>query len=128
VRAPARRQAAAPPARPARRHPATRAYRRVARGGRVRSRDNCLLTPSRAASFQFFETFSYLPPLDDAAVAKQVDYITRNGWVPCLEFADADKAYVSDTNTIRMQKTNCYQVRGRRREGGARKKKAGGER
>jgi len=26
---------------------------------------------------QFFETFSYLPPLDDAAVAKQVDYITR---------------------------------------------------
>ncbi|GAB2232917.1 hypothetical protein Droror1_Dr00011985 [Drosera rotundifolia] len=33
-----------------------------------------------------FETFSYLPPLDDVALAKEVDYLLRNGWVPCLEF------------------------------------------
>ena len=50
-----------------------------------------------------------MPPLDDAAVAKQVDYITRNGWVPGLEFADPEIAYVADTNASRIAITNCYQ-------------------
>ena len=36
--------------------------------------------PRPPSPLRFFETFSYLPPLDDAAVARQVDYITRNGW------------------------------------------------
>ena len=58
---------------------------------------------------KFFETFSYLPPLSDADIAKQVDYITRNGWVPALEFADPEHAYVSHVNTIRMQRTSTYQ-------------------
>jgi hypothetical protein len=44
--------------------------------------------------YRFFETFSYLPPLRGDEIGKQVDYITGNGWVPCLEFADPDKAYV----------------------------------
>jgi ribulose-bisphosphate carboxylase small chain len=34
--------------------------------------------------FRFFETFSYLPPLSDEQIAKQVDYIVNNGWVPTL--------------------------------------------
>jgi hypothetical protein len=54
------------------------------------------------ASCRFFETFSYLPPLDDAAISKQVDYIIRQGWIPCLEFADADHAYVKNDSTIRF--------------------------
>lgn len=29
----------------------------------------------------------------------QVDYITRNGWTPCLEFSEADQAYVKDNFT-----------------------------
>jgi len=58
---------------------------------------------------RFFETFSYLPPLSDADTAKQVDYITRNGWVPALEFADPEHAYVSNENCIRMQTTSGYQ-------------------
>ena len=29
---------------------------------------------------------SYLPPLNADAIAKQVDYILRNGWIPCIEF------------------------------------------
>jgi len=33
-----------------------------------------------------FETLSYLPPLSDHAIMKQIDYMLRNGWVPCLEF------------------------------------------
>ena len=51
---------------------------------------------------RFFETFSFLPPLDDAAIAKQVDYIIRQGWIPALEFAEADLAYVKNDSTIRF--------------------------
>ncbi|XP_006842277.2 ribulose bisphosphate carboxylase small chain SSU5A, chloroplastic [Amborella trichopoda] len=35
---------------------------------------------------QRFETLSYLPPLNKKALAKEVDYLIRNGWIPCLEF------------------------------------------
>jgi len=51
---------------------------------------------------KYFETLSYLPPLSDEAIAKQVDYITRNGWTPCLEFSEADGAYVKDVFTSRL--------------------------
>ncbi|CAL0321667.1 unnamed protein product [Lupinus luteus] len=33
-----------------------------------------------------FETLSYLPPLSTESLAKEVDYLLKNGWVPCLEF------------------------------------------
>ncbi|CAI9272366.1 unnamed protein product [Lactuca saligna] len=33
-----------------------------------------------------YETLSYLPPLSDAALSKEIDYLLRNKWVPCLEF------------------------------------------
>jgi ribulose-bisphosphate carboxylase small chain len=33
-----------------------------------------------------FETLSYLPPLTKEQAAKQVEYIIRSGWIPCLEF------------------------------------------
>ena len=34
-----------------------------------------------------FETFSYLPPLTDAQISKQVDMIIPKGLSPCLEFS-----------------------------------------
>ena len=34
-----------------------------------------------------FETLSYLPPLSETSLAKEVDYLLANGWVPCLEFS-----------------------------------------
>ncbi len=49
-----------------------------------------------------FETFSYLPPLTSDQIARQVDYIVGNGWVPCLEFSDASQAYVSSPSTVRF--------------------------
>lgn len=49
-----------------------------------------------------FETFSYLPPLSDDQIARQVDYIVNNGWTPCLEFSEAEHAYVSSATTVRM--------------------------
>ncbi|CAJ1941833.1 unnamed protein product [Sphenostylis stenocarpa] len=33
-----------------------------------------------------FETLSYLPPLSDESIAKEIDYMIRKGWIPCLEF------------------------------------------
>nr|GEW63315.1 hypothetical protein [Tanacetum cinerariifolium] len=33
-----------------------------------------------------FETLSYLPPLTDDSIAKEIDYMMKKGWVPCLEF------------------------------------------
>ena len=42
-----------------------------------------------------FETFSFLPPLSDAAIAKQIQYLLTNGWTPCLEFEDSEHAYCS---------------------------------
>jgi hypothetical protein len=49
-----------------------------------------------------FETFSFLPPLSDGEIARQVDYIVANGWTPCLEFADIDHAYVQDKSQLRF--------------------------
>jgi ribulose bisphosphate carboxylase small subunit len=33
-----------------------------------------------------FETLSYLPPLTEEQLAKEVEYLIRKGWIPCLEF------------------------------------------
>ncbi|KAL9666634.1 hypothetical protein QQ045_000969 [Rhodiola kirilowii] len=33
-----------------------------------------------------YESLSYLPPLTEAGLAKEIDYLLRNNWVPCLEF------------------------------------------
>ncbi|XP_056865578.1 ribulose bisphosphate carboxylase small subunit, chloroplastic 2 isoform X2 [Raphanus sativus] len=41
-----------------------------------------------------FETLSYLPDLSDVELAKEVDYLLRNKWIPCVEF-DTDLCTVS---------------------------------
>ncbi|KAL8268608.1 hypothetical protein R6Q59_002406 [Mikania micrantha] len=33
-----------------------------------------------------YETLSYLPTLTQEQLGKEVDYLLRSGWVPCLEF------------------------------------------
>ncbi|KAB1204251.1 Ribulose bisphosphate carboxylase small chain, chloroplastic [Morella rubra] len=33
-----------------------------------------------------FEALSYLPPLSDDSIAKEIDYMIKKGWIPCLEF------------------------------------------
>ncbi|THF60638.1 ribulose bisphosphate carboxylase small subunit [Pseudothauera rhizosphaerae] len=35
-----------------------------------------------------FETFSYLPPMDDAALRRQVAYIVARGWSPAVEHCE----------------------------------------
>ena len=36
--------------------------------------------PRSAPWCRMFETFSFLPPLSDGEISRQVDYIVRNGW------------------------------------------------
>ncbi|KAK3236583.1 hypothetical protein CYMTET_53284 [Cymbomonas tetramitiformis] len=45
---------------------------------------------------KFFETLSFLPPLSDAEVAKQIDYIVGRGWCPCIEFSETETALTLD--------------------------------
>jgi len=49
---------------------------------------------------KFFETFSFLPPLTDDQVSKQVDYIVNNGWTPCVEFEAAETSYATPSTIL----------------------------
>jgi len=55
---------------------------------------------------KFFETLSFLPPLTDDQIARQVDYIINSGWVPCLEFSEASHAYVNEIFNVRFGNTS----------------------
>ncbi|XP_054786916.1 ribulose bisphosphate carboxylase small subunit, chloroplastic-like [Prosopis cineraria] len=50
-------------------------------GGRV----SCMLVWPTVGKKKF-ETLSYLPPLSKESLLKEVEYLLRMGWVPCLEF------------------------------------------
>ncbi|KAI3934600.1 hypothetical protein MKX01_022102 [Papaver californicum] len=63
-------------------------------GGRV----NCMqVWPP--TGLKKFETLSYLPPLTIEQLSKEVDYLLRNGWVPCLEFDARGFVYREHGNT-----------------------------
>eukprot|EP00242_Pyramimonas_sp_CCMP2087_P000677 CAMPEP_0198229802 /NCGR_PEP_ID=MMETSP1445-20131203/114309_1 /TAXON_ID=36898 /ORGANISM="Pyramimonas sp., Strain CCMP2087" /LENGTH=126 /DNA_ID=CAMNT_0043910277 /DNA_START=140 /DNA_END=520 /DNA_ORIENTATION=+ len=49
---------------------------------------------------KFFETLSFLPPLSQQDIAKQIQYIVGKGWTPCLEFAAPEVAMTVDTSTF----------------------------
>ncbi|WP_218080774.1 ribulose bisphosphate carboxylase small subunit [Anthocerotibacter panamensis] len=38
-----------------------------------------------------YETFSYLPPLTDAQIAKQIQYILDKGYIPAVEFNESSE-------------------------------------
>ena len=59
---------------------------------------------------RFFETFSFLPPLTNDQIARQVDYVVNNGWTPCLEFSLAETAYTADTFTVRLSGVSAVSV------------------
>jgi ribulose-bisphosphate carboxylase small chain len=58
--------------------------------------------PSPPLLAEFFETFSFLPPLTGEQISKQVDFFIKNGLTPCLEFSEAQFAYVSSEDSIRF--------------------------
>jgi len=42
-----------------------------------------------------FETLSYLPQLSNDEIRKQIDYIIKNHWTPCLEMSDDGDIYLN---------------------------------
>ncbi|CAN0876139.1 Ribulose bisphosphate carboxylase small subunit, chloroplastic [Linum grandiflorum] len=40
-----------------------------------------------------FETLSYLPPLSQESIAREIDYMLTKGWIPCLEFDQVGYVY-----------------------------------
>jgi ribulose-bisphosphate carboxylase small chain len=74
---------------------------------------NAVLGAEHSTAFssrRMFETFSYLPPLSDDQIARQVDYIVNNGYTPCLEFSMPEDAYVSSQNAVRFGAVSCVSV------------------
>merc|ERR1719236_176143 len=42
-----------------------------------------------------YETLSYLPPMDNTQIEKQIRYMIANGWAPALEFSDDGDVYLN---------------------------------
>ena len=40
-----------------------------------------------------FETFSYLPAMDQERIRKQVEYIVKKGWNPAIEHTEPENAF-----------------------------------
>ncbi|TVT97948.1 hypothetical protein EJB05_56774 [Eragrostis curvula] len=57
-------------------------FGRVSNGGRIRCMQVWPVENNKK-----FETLSYLPPLTTEDLLKQVEYLLRSNWVPCLEFS-----------------------------------------
>ena len=75
-----------------------------------------------------YETLSYLPPLSDAQISRQIQYIINQGYIPAIEFnetADPKECYwtlwklplfsatttqevLNEVQACRSQYSNCY--------------------
>merc|ERR1712232_690921 len=42
-----------------------------------------------------YETLSYLPQLSNDQIKKQIDFIIKNHWTPCLEMSDDGNIYLN---------------------------------
>ncbi|CAM0944425.1 unnamed protein product [Alopecurus aequalis] len=51
-----------------------------------------------------FETLSYLPPLSTEALLKQVDFLIRSKWVPCLEFSKV----INEVEEVKKEYPDAY--------------------
>lgn len=54
-----------------------------------------------------FETLSYLPDLTEVELAKEVDYLIRNKWIPCVEF---ELEVINPTMTICILQYYLYKL------------------
>ncbi|KAK1290291.1 hypothetical protein QJS10_CPB18g00199 [Acorus calamus] len=62
------------------------------------SRTHCMKTWNPIDNKKF-EALSYLPPLTDESIAKEVDYMLSKGWIPCLEFDEVGHVYRTNSRT-----------------------------
>ncbi|KAJ4772649.1 Ribulose bisphosphate carboxylase small chain [Rhynchospora pubera] len=47
----------------------------------------------KVTCMQKFETLSYLPDLSPEELLKQIEYLIRSNWIPCLEFSKVGFVY-----------------------------------
>ncbi|RCV18576.1 hypothetical protein SEVIR_3G319300v4 [Setaria viridis] len=73
---------------PVSRRSSSSGFGNVSNGGRIR----CMQVWP-AEGNKKFETLSYLPPLSTDEVLKQIDYLIRKNWIPCLEFSKIGFVY-----------------------------------
>ncbi|CAN6843371.1 unnamed protein product [Brassica oleracea] len=55
-------------------------------GGRINCMKVIHISYTQNKLMKKFETLSYLPGLTDVEIAKEIDYLIRNKWTPCIEF------------------------------------------
>ena len=67
----------------------------------VNSKTNNCMMVWKPHGNKMFETFSYLPPLTDNEIEKQIQHLLDNNWVPCIEFEDKFHAY-ADSHGIHL--------------------------
>jgi ribulose-bisphosphate carboxylase small chain len=54
-----------------------------------------------------YETFSYLPPLSDAQIARQIQYTIEQGFIPCVEFNEDSNAETYYWTMWKLPLFNC---------------------
>ena len=54
---------------------------------------------------------SFLPPLNDYEIAKQVAYLVNNGWIPCVEFAAPTEGFAIGGNAASVLGPGYYDNR-----------------
>ncbi|KAL6644138.1 hypothetical protein ACP70R_018904 [Stipagrostis hirtigluma subsp. patula] len=69
-------------------------FRNVSNGGRIRCMQVWPVEGNKK-----FETLSYLPPLTTEGFLKQIEYLIRSNWVPCLEFSKVGFVYRENSNS-----------------------------
>lgn len=70
-----------------------------------------------------YETLSYLPRLDDAAIRRQVEHIIARGWTPAIEHVEPQRAMVTywylwklplfgerDAETVLREAAACHEA------------------
>ncbi|KKJ01195.1 ribulose bisphosphate carboxylase small subunit [Prochlorothrix hollandica] len=66
-----------------------------------------------------YETLSYLPPLSDQQIARQIEYMVREGYIPAVEFnedSDATTCYWTMWKLPLFHATSTQEVLGEVRE------------
>lgn len=58
-----------------------------------------------------YENMSFLPPLNDYEIAKQVAYLVNNGWIPCVEFAAPTEGFAIGGNAASVLGPGYYDNR-----------------
>merc|ERR1711981_1517898 len=61
----------------------------------VINKPSCSMQAYSPINGKKYETLSYLPQLSNDDIRKQIEYMIRNAWTPCLEFSDDGDIYMN---------------------------------